>query len=121
MYVMQSLPLHQQSLAGGIFNVVIRLSNTAVMGISTAVYSSIELSPEGLVDPMLKFTRTFQVCVALAGSSLLLAPFIRLGTQGTHPKEEEGQEKSASGTLTAAAGSTGDSSEQEEKRQEATP
>ncbi|KAF3007055.1 hypothetical protein E8E14_003030 [Neopestalotiopsis sp. 37M] len=86
MYVMSSLPPHQQSLAGGIFNVVIRLSSTAVMGITTAVFSSVELTPAGMADPMLKYTRTFQACVALAGASVLFAPFIRLGTQGNAPK-----------------------------------
>ncbi|KAI5919851.1 major facilitator superfamily domain-containing protein [Camillea tinctor] len=88
MYVMQSLPRHQQSMAGGIFNVVIRLSNTAVMGISTAVYSSIELTPAGIDNPMLKYTRTFQVSIALSALSLLISPFIRLKTQGNSPKVE---------------------------------
>jgi energy-converting hydrogenase Eha subunit F len=86
MYVMSSLPPHQQSLAGGIFNVVIRLSTTVVMGLTTAVYSSVALTPEGVLDPMLKYTRTFQTCVALAGASILFVPFIRLGTQGNTPK-----------------------------------
>lgn len=94
MYVMSSLPTHQQSLAGGIFNVVIRLSSTAVMGITTAVFSSVELTPAGMADPMLKYTRTFQACVALSGASVLVAPFIRLGTQGNSPKEVAGSEKS---------------------------
>jgi hypothetical protein len=94
MYVMSSLPPHQQSLAGGIFNVVIRLSNTAVMGITTAVFSSVELTPEGLADPMIKYTRTFQTCVAFAGASVLFAPFIRLGTQGSIPKGMLNSERS---------------------------
>ncbi|KAI1763662.1 MFS general substrate transporter [Hypoxylon sp. FL1150] len=108
MYVMQSLPKHQQSLAGGIFNMVIRLSNTAVMGISTAVFSSVELTAEGMADPMVKFTRTFQVSVALAAVALLLSVFIRLGTQGNHPKEE-GQEEdnSRSENSTVVGASTG--------------
>ncbi|KAI2473034.1 MFS general substrate transporter [Annulohypoxylon bovei var. microspora] len=120
MYVMQSLPKHQQSLAGGIFNVVIRLSNAAVMGISTAVFSSVELTPEGMADPMLKFTRTFQVSVALAGAGVLLAPFIRLGTQGNHPKEDtkEGEEKNESGKTTEVATSTGESETEEKKKEE---
>ncbi|CAJ2513550.1 Uu.00g016690.m01.CDS01 [Anthostomella pinea] len=105
MYVMQSLPRHQQSLAGGIFNVVIRLSNTVVMGVTTAVFSSIEMTPAGIADPMLKYTRTFQVCVAFSGASLLFAPFIRLGTQGNAPKgdaQEVGQsEKPAAEELHA--------------------
>ncbi|KAI1142396.1 MFS general substrate transporter [Hypoxylon sp. FL0543] len=116
MYVMQSLPKHQQSLAGGIFNVVIRLSNAAVMGISTAVFSSVELTAEGMADPMLKFTRTFQVSVALAAASVLFAPFIRLGTQGNHPKEED-QEKAQSGKSTEIGTSAGES-ELEEKKQD---
>ncbi|KAI1856221.1 hypothetical protein JX265_011733 [Neoarthrinium moseri] len=86
MYVMSSLPPHQQSLAGGIFNVVIRLSSTAVMGITTAVFSSVELTAEGMTDPMLKYTRTFQACVALSAAGVLFSPFIRLGTQGNTPK-----------------------------------
>ncbi|KAK6065839.1 WD domain-containing protein [Seiridium cupressi] len=93
MYVMSSLPSHQQSLAGGIFNVVIRLSSTAVMGITTAVFSSVELTPEGMADPMLKYTRTFQACVALAAASVLFSPFIKLGTQGNAPKHPVESEK----------------------------
>jgi hypothetical protein len=86
MYVLQSLPSHQQSLAGGLFNVFIRLSNTAVLGISTAVFSSIESTPAGMQDPMLKYTRTFQTSIALAAAGLVLAPFIKIGTQGNAPK-----------------------------------
>lgn len=87
MYVMSSLPSHQQGLAGGIFNVVIRLSTAAVMGITTAVFSSVELTPQGMADPMLKYTRTFQCCAALAGASVVFSPFIKLKTQGNAPKE----------------------------------
>ncbi|KAL7627678.1 hypothetical protein AAE478_001872 [Parahypoxylon ruwenzoriense] len=116
MYVMQSLPKHQQSLAGGIFNVVIRLSNTAVMGISTAVYSSVELTPEGMADPMVKFTRTFQVSVAFAAVSLLIAPFIRLGTQGNHPEEESQEATDQSEKSTVVAVSAGESESDEQKR-----
>lgn len=52
------------------------------MGIATAVYSSIDLSSKGQAEPMLKFTRTFQVSVAMAAVSVLFVPFIRVGTQG---------------------------------------
>jgi len=82
MYVMQSLPSHQQSLAGGIFNTMIRLCSTVSLGITTAVFSSVAASPAGAADPMLKFTRAWQVSLAMAGASLLFVPFIRLGTQG---------------------------------------
>lgn len=89
MYVMSSLPRHQQGMAGGIFNVVIRLSNTAVMGITTAVFSSVELTPAGVADPTLPYIRTFQTCVAFAGVGLLLSPFTKLGTQGNAPPPSE--------------------------------
>jgi hypothetical protein len=66
--------------------VIIRLSQTAVMGISTAVFSSFEFTNEGVADPVLKYARTFQVCIAFAGASLLISPLIRLRTQGNAPK-----------------------------------
>ncbi|KAI1755586.1 MFS general substrate transporter [Xylaria castorea] len=93
MYVLQSLPSHQQSLAGGIFNVFIRLANTTVLGITTAVFSSIESTPASLADPMLKYTRTFQTTVALAAAGVLISPFIKLGTQGNAPKAEVREEE----------------------------
>lgn len=114
MYVLQSLPSHQQSLAGGIFNVFIRLSNTTVLGISTAVFSSIEATSAGMADPMLKYTRTFQTTVALAAAGLVISPFIKLGTQGNAPKvevqREEKLEKSTDMMKVAE-----DSSEEKEK------
>ncbi|ROV94357.1 hypothetical protein VPNG_09387 [Cytospora leucostoma] len=82
MYVMQSLPAQQQGLASGVMNTLVRLSSTVAMGIATAVYASIETSPKGLEQPMLKFTRTFQVSMAMAAASVLIVPFIRIGTQG---------------------------------------
>ncbi|KAI1363029.1 major facilitator superfamily domain-containing protein [Xylaria arbuscula] len=100
MYVLQSLPSHQQSLAGGIFNVVIRLSNTVVLGISTAVFSSVESTPAGIANPMLKYIRTFQTTVALAAAGAVIAPFIRLGTQGNALNLEVQEEKEKLGAST---------------------
>ncbi|KUI68577.1 hypothetical protein VM1G_04181 [Cytospora mali] len=87
MYVMQSLPAQQQGLASGVMNTIIRLSSTVAMGIATAVFASIEISPQGLEQPMLKYTRTFQVSMAMAAASVLLAPFIKIGTQGNYVEE----------------------------------
>ncbi|KAH8681577.1 major facilitator superfamily domain-containing protein [Xylariales sp. PMI_506] len=101
MYVMSSLPPHQQSLAGGIFNVVIRLSTTVVMGVTTAVFSSVALTADGAEYPMLQYTRTFQTCLGFAGAGILFAPFIRLGTQGNAPK------RSANGSDTFVDEKTG--------------
>ncbi|KAI1776961.1 hypothetical protein F4818DRAFT_363890 [Hypoxylon cercidicola] len=116
MYVMQSLPQHQQSIAGGIFNMVIRLANTAVMGISTTVFSSVELTAEGTADPMVNFTRTFQVSVGLSAVSLLLAVFIQLETQGNHLKEEiQEEDKNQSENSTVVGASMGDHELEEKK------
>lgn len=102
MYVMQSLPPKQQGLASGIMNTLVRLASTLSMGIATAVYSSVELSARGQAEPMLKFTRTFQVSIALAGFGLLFVPFLRIGTQGHHEEKprhqrDEDHEDEASG------------------------
>ncbi|KAL8408722.1 hypothetical protein RB594_007241 [Gaeumannomyces avenae] len=99
MYVMQSLPSHQQGLAGGILNTMIRLCSTVALGISTAVFGSVGRSPEGVANPMLQYTRAFQVSVALAAFGLLFVPFIKVGTQGNHKHvSDETSELSLSGT-----------------------
>lgn len=71
MYVMQSLPAQQQGLASGVMNTLVRLSSTVAMGIATAVYASIEASPEGIEQPMLKFTRMFSRPALTCSDSLL--------------------------------------------------
>lgn len=58
------------------------------MGITTAIFGSIEITAEGLADPMLKYTRTFQACVGLAAAALLFVPFLRIGTQGNAPQDD---------------------------------
>ncbi|KAL8381798.1 hypothetical protein RB595_005860 [Gaeumannomyces hyphopodioides] len=99
MYVMQSLPSHQQGLAGGIFNTMIRLCSTVALGISTAVFGSVGRSPEGVANPMLQYTRAFQVSVAMAAFGLLFVPFIKVGTQGNHKHvSDETSDGSLSGT-----------------------
>jgi hypothetical protein len=59
------------------------------MGITTAVYGSIESTPEGIANPMLKYVRVFQTCVAFAAAGILFVPFLRIGTQGNAPKLED--------------------------------
>ncbi|KAI6357914.1 hypothetical protein MCOR25_007524 [Pyricularia grisea] len=91
MYVMQSLPSHQQALAGGIFNTMVRLCSTLALGISTAVYGGVEFTEAGMQDPMLKYTRALQVSVAFAAAGMLFVPFIRVGTQGNDKPNEDGE------------------------------
>jgi hypothetical protein len=93
MYVMQSLPSHQQALAGGIFNTLFRLGAAVALGISTAVYSSVAATPEAMEDRMVPYTRAFQVSIALSAISFLFLPFVRLGTQGHSPHAVKGETK----------------------------
>lgn len=88
MYVMQSLPPDAQGLASGIMNTLVRLASTLSMGLATAVYATYEGRPGDAADPMLKFTRTFQVSVALAALGVLVVPFIRIGTQGGDEQQQ---------------------------------
>ncbi|KAI9698033.1 MAG: hypothetical protein M1836_004386 [Candelina mexicana] len=97
MYVMSSLPPHQQSIAGGIFNTVTRLCVTIGLGISTALFNAIAQSTNsssattsssragassGAEDALKPYTAVYWFAVASAGSSLLLVPWLRIGTQG---------------------------------------
>lgn len=80
---MQCLPAHQQGLATGVQNTLNRLSATVGVGIATAIYSTADTTAQGMAHPMLKFTRTFEVSVAMAAVSVLFIPWLRLGTQGS--------------------------------------
>jgi hypothetical protein len=93
MYVMQSLPSHQQALAGGIFNTLFRLGAAIALGATTAVYTSTAGTPEGAADPMLGYTRAWQAAIGLSAGSFLFLPFVRLGTQGHAPGAAAGETK----------------------------
>jgi hypothetical protein len=138
MYVMQSLPSHQQSVsphiflhltsqnfpsdrhpipaytalltpsksAGGIFNMLIRLGSTVGIGVSTAVFSSLEETPAAQSQPMLPYKRAFDVSIGLAAMGCLIVPFVRLGTQGNvvARKEECNMDENGEGTAVKEKG-----------------
>ncbi|KAI9876282.1 MAG: hypothetical protein M1830_006881 [Pleopsidium flavum] len=82
MYVMSSLPRHQQSVAGGIFNTVTKLCNTIGLGITTAIYTSISAKPFSLDNPIKPYLACFWFSCASAALSICLVPFLQIGTQG---------------------------------------
>ena len=87
MYVMSSLPRHQQSVAGGIFNTVTKLCNTIGLGITTAIFTSMSAStsakqPSSPTDALTPYLACFWFSCASAGLSICLVPFLRIGTQG---------------------------------------
>jgi MFS family permease len=87
MYVMSSLPSEQQSVAGGLFNTVVRLSATVMLGIQTSIYNSAGGTAQG--EGSLKYRAyqtTFWASTVAAVLALFLVPFITIGRQGGRNK-----------------------------------
>lgn len=85
MYVMSSLPVAQQSVAGGLFNTIMRLSSSVGFGVSTAVFNGVDgLASDGgqLASDYGKYRATFFVALAGSGLSLFLLPFLSIKSQG---------------------------------------
>ena len=85
MYVMSSMPPSQQSVAGGIFQTAAKLCMTLGLGIATAIFNSVQQNPslanywDQATQP---YAATFWFAFACAGLSVLLVPFLTIGTQG---------------------------------------
>lgn len=92
MYVMSSMPPSQQSTAGGIFQTVTKLCMTIGLGINTAVFNSVQQQSNlsSYWDKMTQpYAAVFWFAFAASAFSVLLVPFLTIGTQG-------GREKSVS-------------------------
>ncbi|KAK2744156.1 hypothetical protein FQN57_004416 [Myotisia sp. PD_48] len=90
MYVMSSLPPSHQSLAGGIFNTLIKLCSNIGLGMTTAVYMSIEnTNPSQRIKPYLS---TYWLSTAVSGVGIVLVFFLTIKTQGAATVDtEEGE------------------------------
>lgn len=86
MYVMSTMSRSQQSVAGGLFQTISRLCITIGFGISTAVFSAVQKNPSKTGyhanDPIEPYSATYWFSFATAAVSLLLLPWITIGTQG---------------------------------------
>lgn len=95
MYVMSSMPPSQQSIAGGIFQTVAKLSMTIGFGIATAVFNAVQKNPQ-MSDYWDKTTQPYAATLWLSAAasilSVCLVPLLTLGTQGG--KEEEASTQS---------------------------
>lgn len=105
---MSALPSHQQSLAGGIFNMLIRLGTTIAIGISTAVFSSVEQTRAAEHNIIIPYKRAFDVGIGLAGLGCLFVPFLRLGTQGNAKKVDATSEEPANTSAVLRSDSGGE-------------
>lgn len=101
--MMQSLPSSQQALAGGIFNTLFRLGAAIALGMTTAVFTSEAGTPEAIANPMMPYSKAFQVSIGLSAGSFLFLPFVRLGTQGHAPSAGAGESRRDGKTAGTAA------------------
>lgn len=97
MYVMSTLPSEQQSVAGGLFNTVTRLSATVGLGIQTSIYNSLGGSAFGSGSQLYRpYQSTFWVSLAGAVVAVFLASFVTIERQGSKNKKSpssQGSEK----------------------------
>ncbi|KAL9107524.1 MAG: hypothetical protein Q9227_007626 [Pyrenula ochraceoflavens] len=95
MYVMSALPRENQSVAGGLFNTLTRLSTSVGLGVTTAVYGAMNGGDAGGVSERLgPYRGTFWVAVGCAGLGVVFVPFVRVGRQGERRRgREKGQER----------------------------
>lgn len=96
MYIMSSLAVSQQSVAGGLFNTIMRLSSSMGLGVSTAVFNGVNSSDADkgqLSSDFGKYRGTFLVALVASGFSLFLLPFLNIKSQGGRIQEERQQEE----------------------------
>lgn len=83
LYVMSSLPPHQQSVAGGMFQTTTRLASTIGLGVSTTVFASVGGSTAAADNISWRpYQATFWVSLVGAVVGLCLTPFLTIGRQG---------------------------------------
>jgi hypothetical protein len=82
MYVLSSLPSSQQSLAGGIFNTIIKIGTAIGLGISSSIYNAESTGGEALQQGWKPYEMVFWFCVACSGVGVLGVPFLTIRTQG---------------------------------------
>ncbi|KAF2203030.1 MFS general substrate transporter [Delitschia confertaspora ATCC 74209] len=92
MYVVSSLPLSRQSIAGSLVQTISRLCTAVGYGIATAIFQAVQKSPStsgyyanNAAEP---YAGVFWFSAAVCGVSVLLVPFLRIGTQGHEQKDE---------------------------------
>ena len=92
---MSTMPRNEQSVAGGLFQTVIRLCTTIGFGISTAAFNAVQAHPSDSGyysgDPIEPYSAAFWFSFASAATSLLLLPWVTVGPQG-HRVEDKSQE-----------------------------
>ncbi|RMZ67113.1 aminotriazole resistance [Pyrenophora seminiperda CCB06] len=86
MYVLSSMPLNKQSIAGSLLQTVTRLAMSVGYGIATAIFDAVHKSPatSGYYanDPVQPYAAIFWFAATSAVLGIVLVPFLKVGTQG---------------------------------------
>ena len=86
-YVMSSLPAHQQSIAGGMFNTLTRLASAVGLAVQTAVYNGAGGGSDGPDSLRYRpYQATVWVSLVATCIGLALVPWLTLGRQGHRKK-----------------------------------
>lgn len=123
MYVMSTLPPSQQSVAGGIFNTVIKLCSNLGVGIATSVQSSVALRMTVSSPAIRPYLSVYWFAAAATGVSLLFVPFLTLDKQGNSvphneqlvPEEGAGEKTAVTPNAASVVSSTVDITEHEKR------
>jgi len=100
MYVVGCLPRRQQSMAGGIMQVMTKLSVVVGLGVGTALFTRQTGSGTGTGEGGVGFKgyqATFWLSMACSGISVFMVPFLRLRTQGHKKKGSDVEERERDG------------------------
>ncbi|KAL6708338.1 hypothetical protein ACN47E_003262 [Coniothyrium glycines] len=86
MYVLSSMPINKQSIAGSLFQTLTRLCTAVSFGIATAIFDAIQKQPptSGYYanNPMAPFAGVFWFSAGVSLPGLVLVPLLRITTQG---------------------------------------
>lgn len=100
------LPLHQHSAGASLLQTAARLGVPFGVVITTSIWSSYDgRGDDGRLE--IAYSNTFMAIAAIASICLLLAPFIRIGRQGSDHREEiESETESIKPDCTMSVGPT---------------
>jgi hypothetical protein len=86
MYVVSSMPMNKQSIAGSLLQTLTRLCTAVSYGIATAIFDAVQRHParsgyygNNAVQP---FAAVFWFSAAISLPGLFLVPFLKITTQG---------------------------------------
>jgi hypothetical protein len=86
MYVLCSMPINKQSIAGSLLQTLTRICTAVGYGIATAIFDAVENKPStsgyyanNAIEP---FAAVFWFAAACAFIGTIFVPFLTIGTQG---------------------------------------